>query len=463
MPQYRDPIHGYIYVSEEEQKIIDSPPFQRLRNIKQLSTTYLVYHGAEHTRFGHSIGVMHLVSRVFDAVTADNRHIFSNDYKENESKKKWYRQILRLIALTHDLGHAPFSHASEELFPFDPKSIGNSKRLKHEHYTEMIIKAEPISSFISEIEKKLNEEIKEEFDIESCDLYKITPDLLSEIYSGSFENCTGISIKDPDIVFLKVFMDSGLDCDKMDYLLRDSYYCGVTYGKYDLNRFISVLRLHRDKDTKKLDLLICSSGIQALEEFILARYFMFIQVYFHRTRRYFDKLLVDSLTELLSVDDKLDGTFPEDISEYLLWDDVKVLQEMKNSSNEANNTKTKQYLSRTHMTCVYESPAHSTEANTKLVKNIFNGLEEKFKDTIFLFDEVDAQAHKMLLPKQTGSSNDKNSIQVIDKNNGNISDVLKSSLILEGIIKNISICRIYTTINNDNKKEIEEFINSRRI
>ena len=116
MYQFRDPIHGFIDVSDDELKIINSAPFQRLRHIHQLATTYLVYHGAEHTRFGHSLGVMHLTSRVFDSVTQKVPNLFSEDEQENRVIIAWYRQILRLIGLTHDLGHAPFSHASEELF-----------------------------------------------------------------------------------------------------------------------------------------------------------------------------------------------------------------------------------------------------------------------------------------------------------------------------------------------------------
>ena len=130
MYQFRDPIHGFIDVSDDELKIINSAPFQRLRNIRQLATTYLVYHGAEHTRFGHSLGVMHLTSRVFDSVTKKVPKLFSENEEENRAIIAWYRQILRLIGLTHDLGHAPFSHASEELFE-------NGK--KHEDYTKQIM------------------------------------------------------------------------------------------------------------------------------------------------------------------------------------------------------------------------------------------------------------------------------------------------------------------------------------
>ena len=108
MNKFRDPIHGFIEVTDEEKRIIDSGPFRRLRNIKQLATTNLVYHGAEHTRFGHSLGVMHLVTQTFDAVMQKNPNLFSKKANENYKICLYYRQILRLIALCHDLGHAPF-------------------------------------------------------------------------------------------------------------------------------------------------------------------------------------------------------------------------------------------------------------------------------------------------------------------------------------------------------------------
>lgn len=104
--KYRDPIHGFIRVSKLENKIINSLPFQRLRNIRQLAMTYLVFHGAEHTRFGHSLGVMFLVTKAFESAV-DNAKA-SKSYIFDDKKYAWYKQILRLIALTHDLGHAPF-------------------------------------------------------------------------------------------------------------------------------------------------------------------------------------------------------------------------------------------------------------------------------------------------------------------------------------------------------------------
>lgn len=212
--KYRDPVHGFIEVRPLENKIIDSEEFQRLRNIKQLAFTYLVYHGAEHSRFGHSLGVMHLVSRAFKSVVNKNPDLFSKE------KVAWYEQILRSIALTHDIGHAPFSHASEAVFP---------EGMKHENFTEKVLKETHISDIIKEIGKEYIEKYGEEYNITAeliCDIYALNPGENSEF------------------IFLKSFMDSELDCDKMDYLLRDSMYCGVNYGNYDLERLISSLTVY---------------------------------------------------------------------------------------------------------------------------------------------------------------------------------------------------------------------------
>lgn len=330
--QFRDPVHGFIEVSEDELKIINSAPFQRLRNIHQLATTYLVYHGAEHTRFGHSVGVMHLTSRVFDSVMAKNPNLFSDDDEINERKIAWYRQILRLIGLTHDLGHAPFSHASEDLFEAGKE---------HEDFTKLIILETEIADYIREIGIKFKAQYGESYDI--------TPELVWMIYDG--KDVTNEKFIFPDFLFLKSFMDGELDCDKMDYLLRDSLYCGVTYGRYDLDRFVSTLTAH--KQANQIQLAIERGGIQALEEFILARYFMFIQVYFHKTRRYLDKALVKSLTAILP-----NSKYPTDVQEFLKWDDTGVI----NLISESDDPNVISFKNREIMTCVLESKAHSGQA-----------------------------------------------------------------------------------------------------
>lgn len=356
---FRDPIHGFIPVRPWERKIIDSRPFQRLRHIKQLSLTNLVYHGAEHTRFGHSIGVMHLVTRAFKAVVT-NKDLFS------EEQKEWYEQILCLMALTHDLGHAPFSHGSEAVFP---------DSLVHEDYTDNIIMNTEIADYIREIGQEFVTKYGEE--------YNITPELICSIYRGR-------NISNPDFIFLRKFLDSELDCDKMDYLLRDSYYCGVNYGRYDLERLISTLTVYKEENNKNLYLAIEKGGLYAFEEFVLARYFLFIQVYFHRTRRFLDKILVEFLKKNLP-----DGKYPEDIDEYLSWNDNVVWRLIKDSQDKDEYAN--RLMNRRIMKCVYESPTHSEYNDRRIFNLIKNELEEKFGKDNFIYDSADKLAHKIPL------------------------------------------------------------------
>ncbi len=415
MYQFRDPVHGFIELSEGEKKIIDSKPFQRLRYIKQLATTYLVYHGAEHTRFGHSIGVMHLVSKTFDAVVEKNPKLFSDDDSENQVLVKYYRQILRLIALTHDLGHAPFSHASEDLFP---------DRKMHEDYTKEIIENTKIAEYINEI--------GEEFQKKYGECYKITPQLLWMIYDGDVLNPEYVT---PDFKFLQSFMDGELDCDKMDYLLRDSKFCGVSYGVYDLERFISTLTVYKTKST--LSLAIEKGGIQALEEFVLARYFMFIQVYFHKTRRYFDKQLVKALKVILP-----HGKYPEDVREFLEWDDNRILYNMNISDSE----EVKEFRERITMTCVYETPVHTESAEVEKTRLIYKMLCKEFGEEKLLYDEVDKAAHKLqplYFAANVAEDDSGKSIIILDSKTLKPKNLMEESHILNGILKPISIKRIY--------------------
>ena len=433
MPHLRDPIHGFIEVSPLEQMIIDSVPFQRLRNIRQLATTYLVYHGAEHTRFGHSIGVMHLVTRAFDSVVSKNPGLFREDSLENEAVIMWYRQILRLMALTHDLGHAPFSHASTELFP---------NEREHEDYTKDIIEQTEIAAIISNIGTELQHEIAVKLQMSKDAIEKniqikpLTPQLIWMIY-GEKPKISKDMHNDyiwPDFMFLKSFMDGEMDCDKMDYLLRDSYFCGVSYGKYDLDRFISTLTVYKKPEEKILQLAISNGGIQAFEEFVLARYFMFIQVYFHKTRRYFDHLLVNCLEKILP-----EGKFPKDLSEYLKWDDVHVLNEMRNS----NEACAKQYINRETMSCIQESSAHAEKSLARLYDVACTRINEKLGEGSAFFDQIDKKAHK-LLPAILESEDDSGrEIKVIDKQTKKARNIMQDSLILDGIMRKINICRIY--------------------
>lgn len=359
--------------------------------------------------------MMHLVSKTFDSIIEKNPYLFVKNKKENDVICQYYRQILRLIALTHDLGHAPFSHASEDLFP---------NRKRHEDYTKDIIFNTEIGEYINQIGNKFQKTYGNK--------YFITPKLIWMIYNGdAFEP----GYKAPDFLFLQGFMDGELDCDKMDYLLRDSKFCGVSYGKYDLERFISTLTVYKSANTMKL--AIEKGGIQALEEFILARYFMFIQVYFHKTRRYFDKQLVRALKAMLP-----DGHYPEDITEFLKWDDNRVMYELNNSSS----PDVKPFIDRITMTCVYETPAHADSAEETTFNIICNELEKLCRKENILIDKVDKAAHKLqpfyFATKDKDDDSGK-AIIILDRKTSKPRNLMEESRILNGIIEPINIRRIY--------------------
>ncbi|HYE74375.1 MAG TPA: HD domain-containing protein [Blastocatellia bacterium] len=233
---YRDPVHNIIALSDSRADdalliaLIDTPEFQRLRYIKQLGLALFTYQGAEHSRFTHAIGVMHLMTRVLDHLS--RKHQISNEA----------RVVARVAALLHDIGHGPFSHVIE-------KALGQH----HEHWTTRII-AEPstcvhslLSSFNSELPKQVVAAIEHNY----------RP------------------------AFVWQLVSSQLDVDRLDYLLRDSLMTGAKYGNYDLEWIIHALEIDDENDR----IYVSANGLYAVEEYLQARYYMFRQVYFHRTLR----------------------------------------------------------------------------------------------------------------------------------------------------------------------------------
>ncbi|GAV23385.1 HD domain-containing protein [Carboxydothermus pertinax] len=135
--EIRDPIHGFIKIDEWEREIINHPIFQRLRRIKQLAWTDMVYPGAMHTRFEHSLGVMHTATKMFKSIVEKDSLFLKNELKYNNAGIERDLAVLRIACLLHDVGHPPFSHAGEDLMPTNPKT---NKAYKHEHYSAAIIR-----------------------------------------------------------------------------------------------------------------------------------------------------------------------------------------------------------------------------------------------------------------------------------------------------------------------------------
>lgn len=425
--KFRDPIHGFIEVREIEKKIINSVAFQRLRHIKQLAFTFMVFHGAEHTRFGHCLGVMHLVSKAFKSAVSNA--LLNNKVKDiaaeifTDKKVDWYEQILRLIALTHDIGHAPFSHASESVFP---------NNLTHEDYTEKILKDTEISHYIKEIGKIYVDKYGKDFDI--------TPELICDIYMGRNPGPNN------EFTFLKTFLDSELDCDKMDYLLRDSVYCGVNYGKFDVERLISSLTIFFQGKMPKL--AIKHGGVQAFEEFVLARYFMFVQVYFHRTRRFLDILYVNALHKILP-----DGKFPDKTEDYINWDDDRMMILIKQNADKSEECKA--IINRCVYKTIYETKTHPNQSDQQMFNVIKKALLSEIGQEYIISDTAAGKMpHK--IPIRTNIDDEK--AIVIIKPNDQISTISEESLIIKTLTEKINIERLY--INPSKQEDAQKVVDN---
>ena len=241
--EIRDPIHGFIALSQKEVNLINTRAFQRLRRIRQLAMAFLVYPGTLHTRFDHSIGVMHIAGRICDRLKRTDKE----------------REQVRLAALLHDIGHGPFSHVSEHLLDkYAPEDRDSIREKIHEKVTVDIV----------------------ENDSEICEI------LSCEERQFVVEMIEGKTTRD----FRRDIVSSDLDADKMDYLLRDSYFAGVKYGTYDLEKIIESCRV--DRRGNESYLAISDEGIHALEQLLLAKHHMTQQVYHHRVRSISDAMIV---------------------------------------------------------------------------------------------------------------------------------------------------------------------------
>lgn len=284
--EIRDPVHGFIERSNQEQGLIDTPVFQRLRGIKQLALANLVYPGALHTRFDHSIGVMHVAGRM-----AEQLEVIKEDKK-----------IVRLAALLHDIGHGPFSHVSEDLL---------------EKYHDK-----------SRINTKSKEKIHERL---TCDIINTNKEFTNDLHANERKTIVNLISGDNQEPIVRSIVSGPLDADKLDYLLRDSYFCGVKYGVFDIERLIGTLIPHKDKKGD-CSLAATHDGLYAIEQFILAKYHLTMQVYKHKIRLITDAMIVRAL-EIGIERDKLkwlinlyryDGT-QKHLNNYLQWDDGKVI------------------------------------------------------------------------------------------------------------------------------------------
>ena len=403
--EIRDPVHGSLPIFNEEVPILTAPFFQRLRNIKQLGFSEYSFPGATHTRYLHSIGVMAIATKAFDK-------IFSSRMGQDDFLR--LRETLRMATLLHDIGHAPLSHSTESVMPSLaalelPKEFveGQERQATHEDYT---IKAIVDSSFTSSFEQ-----VRKKFDVR--------PNCVAELIIGQ--------VKEPDYFtvggvnyfpLLHQLVSSEMDCDRMDYLLRDSYFCGVSYGKYDIDWIIDNLDSCIIEDIAYLGLN--EKAIPTFDDFLLGRFHMFLMIYFHYRAVCLEKLLSQYF-----ITSNNEYTIPADIEEYLYHDDYHLKKVLRNSKNiwaqrVINNdipqkifesfgssqlgvlAELENYLTDSHIDFIkcssigrlskyYESGREQTKFPLKVIRSFYGGQKEMYfniNDITDLFDKF-SQTH----------------------------------------------------------------------
>ncbi len=302
---FRDPLYGYIEVNYELiSKLIDAREVQRLRRIRQLSGVSMVFQTAEHSRFTHSLGSYQMANLVLEKVSGA---------KENLSE---YEQILLLVsALLHDIGHGPYSHAFEEILD-----------TPHEEMTARIIEASTTD---------VNRILKE---------YGVNPSDVASIIRHNSK-----------YKVVEKLVSSQLDVDRMDYLARDAYFTGATYGTIDRNRLLRSMIVLKD------DVLVRASGVHSVESYLMSRYHMYFQVYYHPVTRAYELLLegiYKRIKDLTEANIKVDANVTNFvrvikdnslIEEYVSLDDAYVngfVTQLTSSSDEILSTLAKAFLNR---------------------------------------------------------------------------------------------------------------------
>ena len=392
-----DPIHDFIRVYDHELEIIDNPIFQRLRRIKQLSGAHLTYPAAQHTRFEHSLGVMHIASQAGHAL------------KEKGNLKSEDIEILRLAGLLHDIGHGPFSHLFEEII--------QQKKISHEDFGKAIIIKSVIGDTLS----------KNGFDKK----------FIAKVAFGESK-----------YQFLNEIVSGALSADMMDYLLRDGYFTGAEHAKIDHKRLTQSLDIHKKK------LALEKSALYSFESMMHSRYQMFKAVYFHKTVRAAEVMLI----EALRLSDDEFGFTSFNINEFVKLTDEYVLSLLL-SSKSSKLRKARQlvedYQNRKLLKCVYERILTSKTLLEQIKTNeIRYSLSKKSK-----VDENEIFVDSSVTPSIPFSPSKKESKQIIlityENGNAQAQELPISKIpIVSAISGFMNILRVYTPKKNRKKVEI---------
>lgn len=342
MLSIRDPIHGFVRADGLESALVDSRPVQRLRSVRQLGFTSLVFPGAEHSRFSHALGAMHLAGRVYDAIAAKSAGLLPPGRRSLE------RRLVRAAALVHDIGHAPFSHSAEGLF---------EGGVDHEEMTRRLLRTR---------------EMEEIFEARGDGL---TAGAVARLLAGP---------SDPRERLLSQIVAGELDVDKMDYLLRDSLYCGVRYGSFDLERLIDTMLPLAHPESGEWGLGVDEGGVHALEALVMARYYMFTQVYFNVVGKalelHFSRWLDDEARR-----------WPAATERFLEQDDVSVLAEMRGSRSRHALA----VVQRDAFPLAYETREHLSREEKRRFESLLPALSDTFGERELLVSNSAKDPHRL--------------------------------------------------------------------
>jgi uncharacterized protein len=417
--EIRDAIHVFVRLDTDERKVLDSRAVQRLRHIQQLALSCNVYPGATHKRFEHSLGVMELATRIFDVLS--ERHNDDEILKRlpelaQRDKLFYWRRILRMAALCHDTGHLPFSHAAEKQLLPDGWT--------HERLTREIILSPEMNQIWSSLTPLLN------------------PEHIVKIAVGPRE-AKDLRFTVWESILSDIIVADALGADRMDYLLRDSHHAGVVYGRFDHYRLIDTMKILISPSTNEACLGLEEGGIQSAEALLLARYFMYSQVYLHAVRRIYDIHLQDFLVAWL-----IGGKFSTTVEDHLAMTDNEVTSALYVAARDPakkGHDPAKRIVSHDHFRVLYERHPDDVAVNPEAAKLIFEAAKLRFGVGSVRFDQY---------PRKGGVSD----FPVAMKDGSVISSLSKSET-----LRRIPVpAADYVYIDPEKREEAEEWLHVNR-
>ena len=388
-----DPIHDFIRVRDTELKIIDSPIFQRLRRIRQLSGAHLTYPSAQHSRFEHSLGVMHIAGQA------------AMSLKEKGFLKTDQIQEIRLAALLHDVGHGPFSHLFEEVLQI-------KKKISHEEIGKKIIQESEIGDILS----------KSGFDK---------------------KHITKLAFGYPKYRFVNEIISGSLSADMMDYLQRDGYFTGAEHAKIDHKRIIQSLDVYRTK------LALEKSALYSFESMILSRYQMFKAVYFHKTVRSAEVMMLESIR----LADNDCGFTDLNLNDYTkLTDEFVIAQILALPDHTSEQRRAKKfatdYQNRRLLKCVYEKIMTQKSGQSEQIRDKIAKKSKTNKDDIFV--DTSGTFSVPLTPAKEKTK----SITLITHAKKPTEIPFSKIPVVSSMAESMNILRVYTLDNNRKKVEM---------